>query len=488
MMGTGIPQGGRTKSNRGRQRDPNSSRGPQVNPPEKGGPTIPLDQVVPLANSENRWARGASVKADSPEMVQRKVKALLNKLTLEKFDSISNQILEWANKSVSEDDGRTLRQVIQLIFEKATTRLPGPRCTPVSAASLWRRSARGQGREPSHPRRQAVVGGSLFRKYLLNRCQEDFERGWAQRDTAVAAAKSKEAEDKAKKDSNDKAEAEAKAAEERGDKPSEEPKEAELLSEEYYEAQKAKRRGLGLVRFIGELFKLSMLTERIMHLCIKKLLANATDPEEEEIESLCKLMTTVGKLLDTEKARGHMDVYFQRMKEMSKNEESINSRMRFMLVDVIELRESRWVPRHDNSAPKTIAQIHAEAAKQQAQRDAENAARARGGPISRGGSKRGQQRGDGPDGWSTVGGVAPPPRPTKAVTCRTSARSSVVPLVVPFRSVLRHARQEERSGQGLRGRQPASYPHQLANQHVLVAQPGRRGRCCSRRGASTTQA
>lgn len=415
MMGTGIPNGGRTKSNRGRQRDPNSSRGPQVNPPEKGGPTIPLDQVVPLANSENRWSRGASVKADSPEMVQRKVKALLNKLTLEKFDSISNQILEWANKSVSEQDGRTLRQVIQLIFEKATDE--------AAWSEMYARLCRKLMDEVSPDVKdenlvtsdgEPVVGGLLFRKYLLNRCQEDFERGWAQRDTAVAAAKSKEAEDKAKKDINEKAEAEAKAAEERGEKPSAEPKEAELLSDEYYEAQKAKRRGLGLVRFIGELFKLSMLTERIMHVCIKKLLANATDPEEEEIESLCKLMTTVGKLLDTEKARGHMDVYFQRMKEMSTNEAAINSRMRFMLIDVIELRESRWIPRHDNSAPKTIAQIHAEAAKQKQQQDAENAMRARGGPISRGSSKRGQARGDGPDGWSTVGGVAPPPRPSKA--------------------------------------------------------------------------
>ena len=420
MMGTGVPSGGRTKSNRGRQRDPNSSRGPQVNPPEKGGPTIPMEQVVPLAMSENRWTmqgKASAVKADSPEMVQRKVKALLNKLTLEKFDSISNQILEWANKSIHENDGRTLRQVIQLIFEKATDeaawsemyarlcrKLMEELSTEVKDESL--RTADGK----------AVVGGSLFRKYLLNRCQEDFERGWAQRDNAVAAAKSKEAEDKAKKESNEKAEADAREAEERGEKPSGPSKEAELLSDEYYEAQKAKRRGLGLVKFIGELFKLSMLTERIMHLCIKKLLSNATDPEEEEIESLCKLMTTVGKLLDTEKARGHIDVYFQRMREMSQNEASINSRMRFMLLDVIELREAGWVPRHDNSAPKTIAQIHAEAAKQKQQQEAEAALRqSRGGPMSRGGSKRGQARGEhGPDGWSTVGGAAPPPRPTKA--------------------------------------------------------------------------
>jgi len=50
-----------------------------------------------------------------------------------------------------------------------------------------------------------------------------------------------------------------------------EKEEHALYSEEYYAAQKAKRRGLGLIKFIGELFKLQMLTERIMHECVKKL-------------------------------------------------------------------------------------------------------------------------------------------------------------------------------------------------------------------------
>ena len=106
--------------------------------------------------------------------------------------------------------------------------------------------------------------------------------------------------------------------------------EAALYSEEYYAAQKAKRQGLGLIKFIGELFKLQMLTERIMHECVKKLLGNVENPEEEEIESLCKLLTTVGALLDTPKARAHMDVYFSRMKELTKSP-NVNSRMQFML-------------------------------------------------------------------------------------------------------------------------------------------------------------
>ena len=68
-----------------------------------------LDPVAPLQATENRWDRKAiQVDQDSPELVERKVKGLLNKLTMEKFSSISDQIIAWANKSEKEKDGRTL--------------------------------------------------------------------------------------------------------------------------------------------------------------------------------------------------------------------------------------------------------------------------------------------------------------------------------------------------------------------------------------------
>ena len=53
-------------------------------------------------------------------------------------------------------------------------------------------------------------------------------------------------------------------------------------------------------RFIGELFKLGMLTENIMHDCIFRLLKARDD---DSLLSLCNLVTTVGKHLDTEKAK-----------------------------------------------------------------------------------------------------------------------------------------------------------------------------------------
>ena len=92
------------------------------------------------------------------------------------------------------------------------------------------------------------------------------------------------------------------------------------------QVHQAKRRTLGNIRFIGELFKLKvnicktvpqqpaslnlltalmitnfqMLTESIMHDCIVKLLRRN---DEESFECLCKLLVTIGKDLDHEKGK-----------------------------------------------------------------------------------------------------------------------------------------------------------------------------------------
>lgn len=312
----------RTRSKRGDQTRSDSNR---INATATAFPlAVPLEPVAPLEQSANRWVpvstqkRSIQGETDSPEVVDRKVRSLLNKLTMEKFDSISNQIIDWANKSEREKDGRTLIQVIKLVFEKATDEAAWSEMYARLCRKMMEQiSPNVQDDGIRNAEGKPITGGLLFRKYLLNRCQEDFERGWTQKESTAAAAAVKATEDQAIKESNEKAE-------------NKENGESALYSDEYYAAQKAKRQGLGLVKFIGELFKLQMLTERIMHECIKKLLSNVDNPEEEEIESLCKLLTTVGEDLDTSKARGHMDVYFTRMKELAKSS-NVSSRMQFML-------------------------------------------------------------------------------------------------------------------------------------------------------------
>ncbi|KAH9955045.1 hypothetical protein BC827DRAFT_1239687 [Russula dissimulans] len=372
----------RTRSKRGANE---SNRTTVIGNP---GPTAPvsmmgppMELIAPLEVSANRWVAGSTRRggsghdAESPEMVERKVKGLLNKLTMERFDSISDQIIAWANKSEREKDGRTLIQVIKLVFEKATDE--------ATFSEMYARLCRKMMEQISHKVQddgiknvegKPFAGGQLFRKYLLNRCQEDFERGWVAKETTAAAAATKATEDRAVKEANEK----TKGGED-----------SELYSDEYYAASKAKRRGLGLIRFIGELFKLQMLTERIMHECIKKLLGNVENPEEEEIESLCKLLSTVGSLLDTQKARAHLDVYFSRMRELTKNK-NVNHRMMFMLQDVVELRERKWIPRNA-VAPTTIAQVHEANAKEKLAQEKESYMR-QNTSMSRGGSRRGGNR------------------------------------------------------------------------------------------------
>ena len=277
-----------------------------------------LEPVAPLLEfSAGRWTRKSP--AASGLHVERKVRALLNKLTMEKFDSISDQIIEWANKSEAEKDGRTLIHVIRLVFERAANEI----VLSEMYARLCRKmmetiSPNVQDDGIRNPDGKPITGGQLFRKYLLNRCQEDFERGWAAKDSAASAAAAKASEDAAVK----------KTA-----------VEVELYPDEYYAVRKAKQQSLGLIQFIGELYKLQMLTERIMHECIKKFLGNVDNPKEEEIESLCRLLTTVGKLLDNPNPRVHMDIYFTKMKELGKSND-VAPRMQFTLQvsSVIDIR------------------------------------------------------------------------------------------------------------------------------------------------------
>jgi translation initiation factor 4G len=56
--------------------------------------------------------------------------------------------------------------------------------------------------------------------------------------------------------------------------------------------------------------------------------------------------------------------YFNKMKDISQKRGEISSRVRFMLRDVIDLRQSKWIPRRNDSNPKTIDEIQKEAEKE----------------------------------------------------------------------------------------------------------------------------
>jgi translation initiation factor 4G len=79
-----------------------------------------------------------------------------------------------------------------------------------------------------------------------------------------------------------------------------EEQKAKLKETKEQAEEKSRRRSLGNIRFIGELFKLKILVEAIMHDCIFKLLKNG---DEESLECMCGLLRTIGKDLENEKAK-----------------------------------------------------------------------------------------------------------------------------------------------------------------------------------------
>lgn len=385
MGGMGGPNSPRQPSSRG-GRGGGSKRGMSRKEESDMAAKMPLtygQELAPLQKSGSGWKAtslgqpAAMAGPDpsglmAPDLVQRKVKAALNKMTPEKFDKISDQILEIAGQSKHETDGRTLRQVIQLTFEKA--------CDEAHWAGMYAQfchrmlttmSTEIRDETINDKSGNPVVGGALFRKYLLNRCQEEFERGWQANLPEKPEGESQE--------------------------------EAALMSDEYYVAAAAKRRGLGLIQFIGQLYKLRMLTIRIMHQCVLRLLNFEGDPDEAAIENMTTLLRAVGGTMDDEATgRTMMDAYFQRINDVLLKSEALSSRPRFMIMDLVDLRRKGWKGKDDAKGPKTLDQVHAEAEAARAKADAERAKMNTRGPGGRPPGGRGDAR-------QFSGGGMPPP-------------------------------------------------------------------------------
>ncbi|KAG7391086.1 a1-alpha2 repression [Phytophthora pseudosyringae] len=185
-----------------------------------------------------------------------------------------------------------------------------------------------------------------FKRILLNACQEEFEKDNIYEELEKSFKKDKE-----------------------------EGKITPQMEADYEEKRMImKLRMLGNIRFIGELYRKGMLQERIMHECIMKLMDvrlnsdgmcvcvhPSNPPDEESIESLVKLLTTMGKDLDKHGAQGFMPSYFHYLENKLVKNKRLSSRITFMIKDVIELRQHRWEPRRKELKQKTLNEIRKEA-------------------------------------------------------------------------------------------------------------------------------
>jgi len=255
------------------------------------------------------------VLAAHNDAIFRKVRGILNKLTPEKFEKLINDVLR-----VGLDSSLVLKGVIVLIFEKA---LDEPKYSSMYAQLCNYLVEKAPNFDPADSR------VCTFKRLLLNKCRVEFENR-----VQIAAQYEKAASDL--------------------------EEDAKYL---------AKRKMLGNIKFMGELGKLEIVHDTILHRCCEQLLVGRKkqplSDQAEDLECLCHLMKTCGKILDTDMGKMRMDQYFDRLLKATMNEQ-MPVRIRFMIQDIIDLRRNKWQPRRIGrgpEGPRTIQQVREDAAR-----------------------------------------------------------------------------------------------------------------------------
>ncbi|XP_057324764.1 uncharacterized protein LOC130667298 [Microplitis mediator] len=283
---------------------------------------------VELHTAKNAWKPSVSKKntpvSDKDEKTQllyKKVRSVLNKLTPEKFDKLVGQVRE-----LEIDTQEKLQGVINLVFDKAIDEPNFAKAYVMMCSELALMKVDVSTDEIIS--QGAKTKEVDFRRLLIIRCQTEFEK------TAV-----------------DEATREEKVEEIENCTDTTKKKELQLSLEE--NDYLTRRRSVGINKFIGELFKKKMLTKNIMQQCILQLLRI---PDEENLECLCKLLTTIGQMYEEDTS---LSEYFKILENLITQQEKnkISSRIRFMIQDVIDLRRNGWRPRRNDSNPKTMDQI-----------------------------------------------------------------------------------------------------------------------------------
>ncbi|XP_059178291.1 eukaryotic translation initiation factor 4 gamma 3-like isoform X2 [Physella acuta] len=331
------------------------------------------NDVKPLHQSEKPWKPtpkqlSAGEIAEKRKSLEAEILFIMNRLTPTNFERLAVE-MRGLNITTYED----LQELVKIFFDKVTIETKFVE----AYALLCKIMAPLKVPPPANMKDNQ----STFRVVMLTKCQQEFEA-----DKAVVF---EDPEEKKKKIESEMPEG---------------PERTECIENTLYQMKMKRLKFYGNIRFIGELFKLGMLTENIMHDCIYRLLKARDD---DSLVSLCNLLTTVGQLLDTDKAKTRMDQYFA---QMSKIAEERKSRIKFILKDAIDLRSNNWVPRKEQAGPKKIDEVHKDFQQEQFTKQLmqsqpppprnDNAQ-----PNSRRGSRQRQEEMKQPldDGWNTVG-------------------------------------------------------------------------------------
>jgi len=247
-------------------------------------------------DSWNAKQRARTLSDDEDARVIRSVRSILNKLTIEKFESLFCQLVV-CGISTPEHISTLMREV----FDKATLQ---HQFIPMYAELCVRLE--------SDPHVAAVVeeAGDLhnFRRLLLNQCQNAFEQLL-------------------------------------------EPCVAESSVDEELQMRR-KQQALGNIKLIGELIVQGMVSTDLLMECCNVLL-NSHSSCPEALESLAALVMVAGPKFDSKESQYHhkLEAVFTGMEKLTKDK-TVPPRVRFLLRDVLDVREAGWCTSVNQAALK----------------------------------------------------------------------------------------------------------------------------------------
>lgn len=143
-----------------------------------------------------------------------------------------------------------------------------------------------------------------------------------------------------------------------------------LLEDIQKDKIKARKCAIGNTRLIGELYMANLVEILTIYSCIEKLL---TSLDEGKIERLCTLLRTIGsKFMYELRQIASPNSTFEREIidkldqisncEYSKEQYNLSSRIRFMVLDVLDMSKNNWRERevYKQVQPRTLREIRSE--------------------------------------------------------------------------------------------------------------------------------
>eukprot|EP01133_Synstelium_polycarpum_P013632 gene13632-16050_t len=292
-------------------------------------PQLPPPVILPV--SENRWVPTRLNQLSESQLHLRKAKFILNRISPEKFDSLSQNLLDLGITR----DTEVFTGVISLIFEKAITEakyvtMYTDLCRKIFTSE---RVAKDSDKE-KEVARVTAAGGDVaaaenddaykpkFRTHLLKTCQEEYEKVTKIFDTIDEVPEDLEPQERT----------------------------------DFEEKQFIQRKKIfGLIKFIAELFKQDMLSEKVIHGILVALMGELVKPQEIKLECFCKLLSPIGnKIISKKGAEEFMRGYYQRMETLISSP-TLSQRIKFLIQNVLDLKNNGWRAKPED-APKVQQQ------------------------------------------------------------------------------------------------------------------------------------